>query len=61
MLYINSIDLIPNSIARGRTISIPFAIAAHANIAKRAIQVDRELNAHLIERKMEVEGSVLKV
>jgi hypothetical protein len=43
------------------TIKIPFANEAHATIAKRAILVDRELNAHLVERTMSVEGSVLVV
>ena len=43
------------------TIKIPFANEAHATIAKRAILVDRELNAHLVERTMSVEGSVLIV
>jgi len=43
------------------TIKIPFAKEEHAVIARRAIQVDRELNAHLVERKMEVEGSILIV
>ncbi|GHJ87054.1 hypothetical protein NliqN6_3456 [Naganishia liquefaciens] len=41
------------------TLRIPFKSAAHADIARRVILVDRELNAHLVERSIVVEGSNL--
>lgn len=44
-----------------RTLRIPFLNAEHAVVAKRALDVDREVNAGLVERTTEVEGEVLVV
>jgi hypothetical protein len=41
------------------TLRIPFKTAEQANIARRVILVDRELNAHLVERSLTVEGNEL--
>ncbi|RSH86776.1 uncharacterized protein EHS24_005048 [Apiotrichum porosum] len=40
---------------------IPFFTAEHAEIGKRALDVDREVNAGLVERWTEVEGAELVV
>lgn len=41
------------------TLRIPFKSAEHADIARRVILVDRELNGHLVERTIIVEGNTL--
>ncbi|KAG8970581.1 hypothetical protein FRC03_006710 [Tulasnella sp. 419] len=43
------------------TLRVPFASEAHANIAKRVIDVDKELQADAVKRSMQVEGEVLVV
>ncbi|BEI86589.1 hypothetical protein CcaverHIS002_0608760 [Cutaneotrichosporon cavernicola] len=43
------------------TLRIPFLNGEHAAIAKRALDVDREVNMELVERETAVEGSVLVV
>lgn len=40
---------------------IPFYNEEHARIAKRSLDVDREPNFELVERRTVVEGSVLVV
>lgn len=40
---------------------IPFMNAQHAAIAKRSLDVDREPNLELVERRTAVEGDVLVV
>ncbi|KAG9014071.1 hypothetical protein FRB94_000269 [Tulasnella sp. JGI-2019a] len=42
------------------TIAIPFLSEEHATIAKRVIDVDRELQAHAVKRTLHVEGNILK-
>lgn len=41
------------------TLRIPFKSAEHADIARRVILVDRELNGHLVERSILVDGNNL--
>ncbi|KAK7050898.1 hypothetical protein VNI00_005010 [Paramarasmius palmivorus] len=41
------------------TVQVPFASEKHATIAKRAIEVDAELQPHAVERIITVEGDVL--
>jgi hypothetical protein len=38
---------------------VPFANEAHADTAKRALEVDREQNADFVERKLVVKGDEL--
>jgi EKC/KEOPS complex subunit PCC1/LAGE3 len=40
-------------------VRVPFASAKHASIAKRVIDVDRELQPQVVRRTLEVEGDVL--
>lgn len=47
--------------ADDRTLRIPFLNAEHAAVAKRALDVDREVNAGLVERVTELQGEVLVV
>lgn len=42
-----------------RTLKIPFKSAQHADIARRVILVDRELNGHLVERTLVVQDNIL--
>ncbi|KAJ9093772.1 hypothetical protein QFC19_008211 [Naganishia cerealis] len=49
----------PTSNWHQTTLRIPFRTAEQANIARRVILVDRELNAHLVERTLDVEANVL--
>ena len=42
-----------------RSVRIPFANPEHASIAKRVIEVDSELQAHLVKRSLEVENCEL--
>ena len=42
-----------------RTMRIPFASEKHANIAKQAIEVDRELQPDVVKRTLAVEGNEL--
>ncbi len=44
-----------------RQLRIPFPTAEHATIAKRALSVDRELNASHVSRSIELDGSVMIV
>ncbi|KIY67277.1 transcription factor Pcc1 [Cylindrobasidium torrendii FP15055 ss-10] len=41
------------------TLEIPFASPDHAEIAKRTIEVDAELQPHAVKRELIVEGNVL--
>ncbi|KAJ3988984.1 CTAG/Pcc1 family [Lentinula detonsa] len=41
------------------TLNIPFASEKHALIAKQVIEVDSELQFHVIKRTIEVDGHVL--
>ncbi|KAI5450288.1 hypothetical protein NCC49_003199 [Naganishia albida] len=41
------------------TLKIPFKSAQHADIARRVILVDRELNGHLVERTLVVQDNIL--
>ncbi|CAE6426886.1 unnamed protein product [Rhizoctonia solani] len=41
------------------TVRVPFLSPAHASIAQRAIQVDKELQPHAVKRMLSVEGDVL--
>jgi len=41
------------------TIRIPFLTAEHAIIAKRVIEVDKELQPHVVKRTIEVQNDVL--
>ncbi|RXK36303.1 hypothetical protein M231_06439 [Tremella mesenterica] len=43
------------------TLKIPFYTSQHAQIAKKVLQVDKEQNAQLVERQLEVEGNILIV
>ncbi|WVR04674.1 hypothetical protein IAU60_001685 [Kwoniella sp. DSM 27419] len=43
------------------TVRIPFHIPEHAEIARRALDVDREQNGTFVHREMEVEGYELVV
>ena len=40
---------------------VPFISSDHAQIAKRAVEVDREQNSEFVERELIVEGDVLRV
>ena len=42
-----------------RTVRIPFASAKHASIAKQVIEVDAELQAKAVKRKLETEDDAL--
>ena len=42
-----------------RSVRIPFANPEHASIAKRVIEVDSELQAHLVKRSLDVEDCEL--
>ncbi|KAH7341963.1 transcription factor Pcc1-domain-containing protein [Rhizoctonia solani] len=41
------------------TVRVPFLSPAHASIAQRTIQVDKELQPHAVKRTLTVEGDVL--
>ncbi|KAI0685516.1 transcription factor Pcc1-domain-containing protein [Cytidiella melzeri] len=41
------------------TVRVPFASTQHASIAKQVIEVDRELQPHVVKRSIEVEDDVL--
>ncbi|KAJ3714207.1 transcription factor Pcc1-domain-containing protein [Lentinula raphanica] len=41
------------------TLKIPFASEKHALIAKQAIEVDSELQPHIVKRRISVDGDVL--
>ncbi|EIW71225.1 hypothetical protein TREMEDRAFT_67629 [Tremella mesenterica DSM 1558] len=43
------------------TLKIPFYTSQHAQIAKKVLQVDKEQNAQLVERQLEVEENILVV
>ncbi len=43
------------------TLRIPFLTPDHAATAKRALDVDREVNMDLVERETALEGEVLVV
>jgi hypothetical protein len=42
-----------------RTVRVPFASASHVQIAKQVIEVDKELQEHMVKRELEVEGELL--
>ncbi|KAJ4477199.1 CTAG/Pcc1 family, partial [Lentinula aciculospora] len=42
-----------------RTLKIPFAVEKHALIAKRTIEVDPELQPHVVKRTISVEENIL--
>lgn len=42
--------------AQKSTVRIPFASPEHAEVAKQAIEVDRELQPHAVKRTLTVEG-----
>ena len=44
-----------------RTLRIPFHTPSHAFVAQRALSVDKEQNAQLVRRQIEVDGSDLVV
>ena len=44
-----------------RTLRIPFHTPSHALVAQRALSVDKEQNAQLVKRQIEVDGSDLVV
>ena len=44
-----------------RTVKIPFASNKHAEIAKKVIEVDQELQAHQVKRDLVVEDATLIV
>ncbi|CAE6515163.1 unnamed protein product [Rhizoctonia solani] len=41
------------------TVRVPFLSPAHASIAQRTIQVDKELQPHAVKRALAVEGDIL--
>jgi len=41
------------------TVRIPFASAAHADMARQTLDVDRELQPHAVKRTLTVEGNAL--
>ena len=45
--------------AHTRSVQVPFSSEKHAQIAKRSIEVDPELQAHAVKRTISVEGNVL--
>ncbi|KDQ14340.1 hypothetical protein BOTBODRAFT_110317 [Botryobasidium botryosum FD-172 SS1] len=54
-------QVVPSSDSQWHTVTIriPFLTAEHATIAKRVIDVDRELQPHVVKRTLEVEGETL--
>lgn len=51
----------PGPILTTRTLRIPFFNPEHAAIAKRSLDVDREVNLGLVDRQTSLEGEVLVV
>lgn len=54
-------NLLSNLLLTSSTLRIPFFNAEHALIAKRSLDVDREVNMELVERETTLEGAVLVV